>query len=296
MMSSISYVPRINQLDATLLDSEIDKVVQNQVKEVFKFCPPGKVDKWQPEIKALLKILIWSFSLRSKSSTFGQQMLDLHYDNLSRKKSILLLTLKLLPEYIKSRVIDNGMISSHKKMRKLKIYVTWITTIIRLLEFINLISFLHRGTQPLLIERLLNISSISTNPHKPRSIGYSYLTRELLWHGLMELFTLGIPMINYHYLKQRIRQLWNYRKQDRIKRSFPIMNESTVCVYCKEKPILPTHAGCEHIFCYYCLQANFTAMKMLLCPECNTELHDCDMKNYVAILGPTATIEDNNLL
>ncbi|XP_015174928.1 PREDICTED: peroxisome biogenesis factor 2 [Polistes dominula] len=295
-MSSISYVPRINQLDATLLDSEIDKVFQNQIKEIFKFCPPGKVDKWLPEIKALLKILIWSFSLGCKSSTFGQQMLDLHYNNFNKKKSILFLALKLLPEYFKGRVIDNGMISSSNRLRRLKIYTSWIATVVHFLEFINLVSFLHRGTQPLLIERLLNISSVSTNPNRPRSIGYSYMTRELLWHGLMELFTLGIPMINYHYLKQRIRWLWTNRKQDSIKRSFPIMNESTICAYCKEKPILPTHAGCEHIFCYYCLQANFTAMKMLLCPECNTELHDCVMKNYVANLGPTATVENNNLL
>ncbi|KAI4503136.1 hypothetical protein M0802_002180 [Mischocyttarus mexicanus] len=295
-MSSIPYVSRINQLDATLLDNEIDKVFQNQVKEICKLCPPGKVDKWQPEIKVLLKILIWSFSLRTKSSTFGQQMLDLHYVNLNRNKSILFLILKFLPEYIKARVIDNGTILSSKKIRKLNIYTSWITSVIHLLEFINLISFLHRGMQPMLIERLLNIHSISTHSHRSRTIGYSYMMRELLWHSLMELFTLGIPMINYHYLKQKIKRFWNNKNQDRIKRSFPIMNESTVCAYCNEKPILPTHAGCEHIFCYYCLQANFTAMKMLLCPECNTELHDCDMKNYVSILDPTPTIEDNNLL
>ncbi|XP_047361205.1 peroxisome biogenesis factor 2 [Vespa velutina] len=292
-MSSIPYVSRVNQLDAMSLDDEINKVFENQIKEIFKFCPPGKMDKWQPEIKVILKILIWNFSLRYKSHTFGQQMLDLRYDNLNKFKSILYLAFKLLPNYIKDRLIDNGMISNHKRMHKLKIYVQWIISLVHLLELINLISFLHRGTQPLLIERLLNISSVSVNQHKPRTIGYSYMTRELLWHGLMELFTLGIPMLNYHYLKQKIRRFWYHNKKDGIKKTFPIMNESTVCAYCKEKPILPTHAGCEHVFCYYCLGANFTAMKIFLCPECDTELHDCDMKNYIAV--PDPPFENDNL-
>lgn len=292
-MSSTPYVSRVNQLDAMSLDDEINKVFENQVKEIFKFCPPGKVDKWQPEIKAILKIIIWNFSLRSKSCTFGQQMLDLRYDNLNKFKSILYLALKLLPDYIKDRAIDNGMISSRRRTSKLKIYLNWLITFVRLLELINLISFLHRGIQPLLMERLLRISSVPASRHKPRIIGYSYMTRELLWHGLIELFTLGIPMLNYHYLKQKIRRFWYRSKQDGIKRTFPIMNESTVCAYCKEKPILPTHAGCEHVFCYYCLSANFAATNVFLCPECDTELVDCDMKNYVAVPDTRAIKNDD---
>lgn len=293
-MSSTPYVSRVNQLDAMSLDDEINKVFENQVKEIFKFCQPGKVDKWQPEIKAILKIIIWNFSLRSKNCTFGQQMLDLRYDNLNEFKSILYLALKLLPDYIKDRVICNSVISSRRRTSKLKIYLSWLIALVRLLELINLISFLHRGNQPLLIERLLRISNVSASRHKPRNIGYSYMTRELLWHGLMELFSLGIPMLNYHYLKQKIRRFWYRNKQDGIKRSFPIMNESTVCAYCKEKPILPTHAGCEHVFCYYCLSANFAATNIFICPECDTELVDCDMKNYVAVPDPRP-IENDNL-
>ncbi|KAK2581237.1 hypothetical protein KPH14_008030 [Odynerus spinipes] len=290
---SSPYVSRVNQLDATQLDDEIYKVFENQTKEIFKYFPPGKIDRWQPEIKALLRILIWNFSLRSKGSTLGQQMLDLHYSNLNKGKSFLYLVFKLVPKYVKDRVIDSGIASSPRVPRKFKFYVRWMVGIIHLLKLVNLIVFLHRGSQPLLIERLLNISSVSKAPNKPRNIGYSYMTRELLWHGLMELFTLGIPMLNYHYLKQTIRRLWNSKSRGGIKRTYPIMNDSTVCAYCKERPILPTHAGCEHIFCYYCLCANFTAMKVFLCPECDTELHDCDMKNYIAFGSPTINSDND---
>lgn len=289
---SIPYVSRVNQLDATQLDEEIYKVFEHQTKEIFKYCPPGKVDKWQPEMKALLRIFIWNFSLKSKGSTFGQQMLDLRYLNLNKSKSFLYLIFKLVPEYVNDRILGGNRLSGNRVPSKYRIYIRWAVSIFRSLELINFILFLHRGTQPLLIEKLLNICSVSEVSNKPRNIGYSYMTRELLWHGFMELFTLGIPMLNYHYLKQTIGRFWKNKSRDKVKRTFPIMNESTVCTYCKERPILPVHAGCEHVFCYYCLSANFTAMKMFVCPECDTELHDCDMKYYVADTDPTIENDD----
>lgn len=287
------YVSRINQLDATQLDKEIYKVFENQIKQVFKYCPPGKVEKWQPEIRAFLCVLIWNFSLKSKNSTFGQQMLDLRYSNLDKRKSILYLFFNVIPRYVKDRLVNDGATSSQRTFRKYTFYIRWVISIVHLLELINLIIFLHHGSQPLLIERLLNISSVPRTSNKPRNIGYSYMTREILWHGLMELFTLGIPMLNYHYLKQTIRRFWNGKSQSNVRRTYPIMSDTTVCAYCKERPILPTHAGCEHIFCYYCLSANFAAMKVFLCPECDAELHDCDIKSYV-VTDVTPTINNDD--
>ncbi|EZA48915.1 hypothetical protein DMN91_006422 [Ooceraea biroi] len=279
-MTPSLYVSRINQIDAAQLDIEIYKVLKDQAKEIAKYGAPGKIDKWQAEIDVLLKFLIWKFSLQGGSSTFGQKLLNLHYANINQKKAVLYLILNVLPQYLKHKVNDCPSARGATAQR-LQSLVDWTSNAISVLEFVNLLLFLHRGVQPRVIELLLNLTSQSITTHRPRSIGYSYMTRELLWHGLMELFTIGIPMINFYYLKHTIIRLWRRRNtRERVQRTFPVMNASTKCAYCDETPILPMHASCEHIFCYYCLQAHFTATSVYHCPSCDAELHAEDSKRY----------------
>ena len=47
------------------------------------------------------------------------------------------------------------------------------------------------------------------------------------------------------------------------------------CNICKQSPIvLPTAAGCDHYFCYYCITATLisTSGEDFLCPDCNSQL------------------------
>ncbi|KZC15134.1 PREDICTED: peroxisome biogenesis factor 2 [Dufourea novaeangliae] len=275
-MPSSPYVSRINQIDAAQLDDEIYKVLRNQVKRITEYQPVERIDRWQPEIDALLKFLVWNFSLRGGKSTFGQQLLNLHYGNINRTKSVLYLILIVVPAYTRDKLLDGA------GNRRLSSLFDRIANVAKLLEFINLLIFLHRGTQPRLVEYLLGIPSRSTTTHKPRNIGYSYMTRELLWHGLMELFTTGLPMINFHYLKHTIKNLIPRRNRGNVRRSFPTMNSTTKCAYCNDTPIMPMHAGCEHIFCYYCLNAHFVATNEFECMVCGTQLRVQDAKTYEA--------------
>lgn len=292
-MTPSPYVSRINQIDAAQLDTEIYKVLRNQAKEIARYAPLGKIDKWQAEVDAVLKFFIWKFSLQRGSSTFGQRLLNLQYANISQRKAVLYLILSVLPQYLKDKLANENLSERGAIGRALKSLVDWTTNAIDLLEIINLLFFLHRGVQPRVIEFLLGLSSQSITTHRPRIIGYSYMTRELLWHGLMELFTIGIPMINFHYLKHAITRLW---RQAGLSSSglFPAMNAATKCAYCCEDLILPSHAGCEHLFCYYCLQAHFTAMSMFQCPTCDTELHAEDMKRYTVASAPRSDDEESD--
>lgn len=280
-MAPSPYVSRINQLDAAELDTEIYKLLKNETKEIARYSAPSKYDKWQAEIDVILKILIWKFSLQQGNSTFGQRLLNLQYANLNQKKAIFYLLLTVLPQYLKDK-LTNEKLSTHDNVGyKLKLHIDRISNVISLVQFINLLFFLHRGLQSRVIELLLGLSTQSITTNKPRNIGYSYMTRELLWHGLMELFTVGIPMINFHYLKHMMRKLWRRStNQQQDVKLLPVMDLSTKCAYCEENPILPSHAGCEHIFCYYCLKAHFTAMKTFHCPKCDAELYTKNMERY----------------
>ncbi|KOC65946.1 Peroxisome biogenesis factor 2 [Habropoda laboriosa] len=273
-MPASPYVSRVNQIDAVQLDEEIYKVLRNQVKEITKYQSIEKIDRWQPEIDAVLKYFIWNFSLRHGKSTFGQQLLNLHYENITGAKSLLYLILTIGPAYVRDKFVDSGT------NRNLTLLLDRLANVAKLLDFINLLIFLHRGTQPRIVEYLLGIASRSVTTHKPRNIGYSYMTRELLWHGLMELFTTGLPMINLHYFKHTFQKMFTQKKHVDLRRSFPKMDSSSKCAYCADTPILPMHAGCPHIFCYYCLKAHFTAVDEFQCPECSTRLHVAHMKTY----------------
>ncbi|CAK9821744.1 Peroxisome biogenesis factor 2 [Anthophora retusa] len=273
-MPASPYVSRINQIDAIQLDEEIYKVLKDQVKEIVKYQSSEKIDRWQPEIDALLKYFIWNFSLRQGKPTFGQQLLNLHYENITDTKSLLYLILTIGPAYVRDKLLNS------RSNENLSIIFDRVANLAKLLDFINLLIFLHRGTQPRLVEYLLGIASRSVTTHKPRSIGYSYMTRELLWHGMMELFTTGLPMINLHCLKHTIKKMFTQNVHVDLERSSPKMDSSSKCAYCADTPILPVHAGCRHIFCYYCLKAHFTAMNEFQCPECEAHLRVAQMKTY----------------
>ncbi|TGZ51416.1 peroxisome biogenesis factor 2 [Temnothorax longispinosus] len=291
-MTPSPYVSRINQIDAAQLDTEIYKVLRNQAREIARYGAPGKIDKWQAEVDAVLKFFIWKFSLQRGSSTFGQRLLNLHYANINHRKAVLHLILSVLPQYLKDKLAHENLSERGAFAQVLKSLVDWTTNAINLLELVNLLFFLHRGVQPRVIEFLLGLSSQSITTHRPRIIGYSYMTRELLWHGLMELFTIGIPMINFHYLKHAAMRLW--RRPEPSSGLFPVMNATTKCAYCCEDPILPSHAGCEHLFCYYCLQAHFTAMSAFHCPTCDAELRAEDMKRYTVASAPRSDDEESD--
>ncbi|XP_024941539.1 peroxisome biogenesis factor 2 isoform X2 [Cephus cinctus] len=284
-MSASPYVSRVNQIDAVQLDNEIYKILKYQTDKITKYLPPGSIAKWQPEINVLLSLAIWNYSLRAGNATFAQQLLNLNYANFNRKKAVLYVILTVLPQYVQERLADVRLATTSERSDRIKLYIERISSIVQALSLINLISFLHQGTQPCLVERILGIFSQSTKTHKPRSIGYSYMTRELLWHSLMELFTIGLPMLNIYYLKHTLKRFWS-RKKDTASMKFHgilKMDLTTKCPHCAGNPILPNSAGCEHIFCYYCMKAHFTATKMFQCPTCNMDLHAQDMKPYIAL-------------
>lgn len=51
----------------------------------------------------------------------------------------------------------------------------------------------------------------------------------------------------------------------------PIFSGDTKCSYCGERPTLPYHMGCNHVFCYYCLQGNLIADAQFECPTCQKQ-------------------------
>lgn len=61
-------------------------------------------------------------------------------------------------------------------MNDLELFVN----VLKAASFLNFLMFLHQGKYPTLAQRFLSLSQEST---RKRNIEYTYMTRELLWHG-----------------------------------------------------------------------------------------------------------------
>ncbi|KAH0563956.1 peroxisome biogenesis factor 2 [Cotesia glomerata] len=280
-----SYISRVNQLDAGKLDDEIFKIFSSKILESSQFFTPGVIEAWSPEINASLRTVIWVWTLLRGKSTVGQKLLNLIYADLTKNKAALLVILSVVPQYLEEKFLDPNRFVS-PRLRPFVKYLDMASTVVNAVSFINLLIFLHRGTQPLLKERLLGIRSCNVTHHVSRDIGYSFMIRELLWHGLITVFGTGLPMINYHYLKQLFRKFISFPGDPKaVINKTPKMDLSTQCPYCELSPILPRHAGCSHIYCYYCMQAHFTAADSFNCLVCGYELNRENMKVFTVSPG-----------
>lgn len=71
------------------------------------------------------------------------------------------------------------------------------------------------------------------------------------------MFTL--PLINYQAVKHKIVRLINSKSHCNDVQwinKIPLINARTVCTICHEKPVLPHHINCSHVFCFYCISVS----------------------------------------
>ncbi|XP_076269360.1 peroxisome biogenesis factor 2-like [Rhynchophorus ferrugineus] len=254
---------RVTQMNAIFLDTEIEKSLRLIIQEACKHLSPGLIAPIEPEINLLLRLGILKNSVLNKGSTFGQQLLNIQYENMTCTKAILYLLLNCL-DYIKTRC-EFSRPSHYMNNKLFKIYV-----IFKILDFINISAFLKTGTKPRLTERILGLNQVYRDESSPRTFQSKYMTRELLWNGFIEIIVYLLPLINYYKLKRFVRY-YNplYKRKTYTSviqgREFTV---NTKCAHCNENPILPHHMGCSHIFCYVCLKGNLAADSKYECPIC----------------------------
>lgn len=96
------------------------------------------------------------------------------------------------------------------------------------------------------------------------------MTRELIWGGFMELLGFTVPLINYHALSRRIQNTFKFnRTVDEVEEEEILLTVTSQCAYCNERPVLPHHMGCGHVYCYYCLKGNLMADESFQCTICD---------------------------
>nr|XP_018916681.1 PREDICTED: peroxisome biogenesis factor 2-like [Bemisia tabaci] len=253
---------RVTSWDAALLDEELLNILRSQVQAALKYFPPWIVNRLESKTNIILNLIIWKMSVLQSQSTFGQQMLGLKYsqETFSVHKGYALLILQMFDDFWK---LNLEQISNHSPL--VKQYAHWVDVTMDLIKLTNFLVFLRNGDHPTLTERLLGLKIVSV-ARSPRMIGYNYMTRELLWHGFIEMLGFALPLVNYQYFRKKFLQVISKPSMSATESvSFSIRSQ---CSFCNETPILPVHIGCSHAFCYYCLESNRMIDMKYECPVC----------------------------
>lgn len=205
----------------------------------------------------MLNTALWRCSVQKAGASFGQQMLFLKYnpDQLQSTKLVLHYVLTILTRYcndlLSHRFVDHELVQKFLQISE---------RTLNLLHFVNLFRFLKTGRKPTVVDFLLGLNYVAAEDQK-RNIGFYYMTRELFWEGLIELVGITVPLINYHSLKRKLNRLLSSngpRRDCREDVEVVQVLRTSLCAFCEERPRIPSHFGCGHVFCHYCLSVRLT--------------------------------------
>lgn len=136
-----------------------------------------------PEIDLILRAAIWNFSVRLHSATFGQRLLFITYDKEQLTKSFNIYKhffFSVLLKYIRDNITFRWT-----EQHTLQKSVTYCENFIAVCTLMNFFRFLNVGKRPSLVDYALGLDNISMYGNRRREIGYSHMTRELIWGGFM---------------------------------------------------------------------------------------------------------------
>lgn len=120
--------------------------------------------------------------MRIQLSTFGQQLLFVCYnpDQLSRSRLTLHFLLSVFLQYIRDVATFRA---AH--IEWLQRTTSWADSAVGVGHFCNFFRFLGTGKKPSLVDWILRLDHISMHGNRRRDVGYTNMTRELIWGGFM---------------------------------------------------------------------------------------------------------------
>lgn len=269
-------VLRVSQLDATELDDELSSLLQQQFVGIFRSIPLHFISRFKPELKLFVRWLVWKYSVHESNCTFGQKMMDLHYNTtkggpLALRHRFGLFLVLVIAEWLKERFDVLLMFFTLAPPSSVQKILDGITAFIKSLSLVNFILFLLYGSYPTVKERLFGLTMMPSRPQALRQPSYKYMNREILWHGFSEFIFYILPHFNLFALRNWLRR--NLRlAQDKSAADLKVENFEK-CVFCEEAPTMPRVAECGHVYCYYCLRANCLADSNFPCSVCSRPVH-----------------------
>lgn len=260
------FVRRVDQVDADILDDELFSRWKQELMNIFKYFKPTFLNNIEPELNAVLRLIIWKISVKTFDATIGQQLLLMKYHEASKHQCKLYLYAFGIVgcHWLKDRADAINILigKSQWNVQWLRKVFDWGEIMIKLTSFINFLIFIHEGKYLMLIERILGLKKVPSVVGF-RQLGYDYMARELLHQGFSEFTSFLLPFINWKNLWRHICPTKKLAQLHSVNLEF--------CSICTKPYCRPHKIGCEHVFCYYCIQQQFVVDAVHSCPVCGHE-------------------------
>lgn len=145
---------------------------------------PGLLSRFQPELDLCVRSALWFSSVCQQRATFGQQLLFICYDpdKLCRSRLALHYVLTVAARYAGDVVTFRGGGSDREWLQRTMQYAENASVVA---NFVNFFRFLGSGRRPSLVDVVLGLDHITMHGNRRRDVGYSSMTRELIWDGFM---------------------------------------------------------------------------------------------------------------
>jgi len=280
---------RVNQLDAVMLDGEIEILLRLQYMKMFEFAKVGMVEKYKPELDAVLGLMLYGLSIVPKGTTYGNQLQNLVYQseeagatktltgnwmrlsNITRKQKLLFGILHILVPYVWTRLERYSLVNRWADCppddwrRSLFALLGLLEVTFKALSWLNLIVFLWNGQYVSLIDRLLAIRLVYQFKTMSRQVSFEFMNRQLIWSSFSEFIMFLMPLVNLDKIKRFFSRLLTGNRQHRRE----YVNENA-CPVCSASPLNTPFIAqpCGHRYCYYCLKTGMMVDKSFTCCSC----------------------------
>ncbi|MEW5311096.1 MAG: hypothetical protein WDW38_002839 [Sanguina aurantia] len=196
-----------SQLDASRLDEQLIAMLREQLNRVFALMPQGMLAEREPELQALLLLMVFGLSVGRGSATPGSVLMNLRYRDErpglgSVQRAAFGFGYVLLP-YLWSRALQaashtswadrEGAPSAGRMIWK---GMRWAEGAYRVCEAANYFEFLRSGLYRSLLERLLRARLVYRQPIMTRIISFEYLNQQLVWAEMSELMLFLLPLLS----------------------------------------------------------------------------------------------------
>lgn len=234
--------PRVSQLDATILDTELSGLLKQHLQSIFRL----QTNRWwgydrHPDLyDLLLNVLVFYLTVVRNGSSYGLSLQNLKLADFATGKIILakkrwLLLGVLVGEYLFRRLqsylysVDEGRGNSEigpvRSSILTKIHSTAYNFLIRhksillskandlfkILNLINFLLFLVNGRYPTIVHRLLKICLTPISGDLLRfngdSVNYEFQNRQLVWNVMTEFLVFILPLLQLSKLKRMASRL-----------------------------------------------------------------------------------------
>ncbi|EFJ49149.1 hypothetical protein VOLCADRAFT_104358 [Volvox carteri f. nagariensis] len=258
----------------------------------------GQAASWEPELRAVLSLMVFCLSVWAGRATPGSELLNLRYRDeravaagkqqhlvgpsgvggpgLSLPQRVVLgLGTAVLP-YTWSRLCRTAhegdwAESEAGSWRRIAWRgMRWCEAAVTAAAAVNSWVFLVGGNYRSLMERLVGARLVWRQAAMARIISFEYLNRQLVWQELSEALLLLLPLLDINRLRRTA--LRALPRPSNVAVAPAAAADGGVvsggCPLCgSDEPLTAVLAlPCRHTYCYYCLRSHTLADPRFVCP------------------------------